>query len=131
MKAAYPHFKNQGKGSIVNFGSGAGASGLALFATYGAAKEAIRGLTKVASTEWGPDGIRVNTICPAAMTEGMATWFEAQPEAANAMAEAVPLRRIGDPVADIGPTVAFLISDDSRYVTGHTLFVDGGTGTFR
>lgn len=76
MKAAYPELKKS-KGSIVNFGSGAALNGQSGQASYAAAKEAIRGLSRVAATEWGKDNIRVNVVCPLALTEGVEKWKEA------------------------------------------------------
>lgn len=126
MKAAYPELAKSG-GSIVNFGSGAGLLGLETQASYAAAKEAIRGLSRVAANEWAQDNIRVNVICPKALTEGVAQWKKDQPEHYAASASQVPMNRFGDPQKDIAPIVAFLLSDDSRYMTGQTLMADGGS----
>ncbi|MFA7523301.1 MAG: SDR family oxidoreductase [Halothiobacillaceae bacterium] len=126
MKAAYPELAKSG-GSIVNFGSGAGLLGLETQASYAAAKEAIRGLSRVAANEWAPDNIRVNVICPKALTEGVAQWKKDHPEQYEASANQVPMMRFGDPQKDIAPVVAFLLSEDSRYMTGQTLMADGGS----
>ena len=67
MKACYPYLKET-KGSVINFASGAGLFGNFGQCAYAAAKEGIRGLTRVAATEWGPDGINVNIVCPLAWT---------------------------------------------------------------
>ena len=67
MKACYPHLK-EAKGSVINFASGAGLFGNYGQCAYAAAKEGIRGLTRVAANEWGPDGINANIICPLAWT---------------------------------------------------------------
>ena len=67
MKACYPYLKET-KGSVINFASGAGLFGNFGQCAYAAAKEGIRGLTRVAATEWGPDGINVNVVCPLAWT---------------------------------------------------------------
>ncbi|MFJ3034977.1 SDR family NAD(P)-dependent oxidoreductase [Curtobacterium pusillum] len=131
MKAAYPHLKASGSGSIVNFASGAGTMGLAGFTGYGSAKEAIRGLSKVAAKDWGPEGIRVNVVAPAAFTEGMAQWKANAPEQFEASLQNIPLRRVGDPHDDIAPVVSFLVSDESRYLTSQTILVDGGTDGVR
>ncbi|HZJ81168.1 MAG TPA: SDR family oxidoreductase [Guyparkeria sp.] len=126
MKAAYPELAKSG-GSIVNFGSGAGLLGLETQASYTAAKEAIRGLSRVAANEWAPDNIRVNVICPKALTEGVAQWKKDYPEQYEASASQAPMMRFGDPQKDIAPVVAFLLSEDSRYMTGQTLMADGGS----
>ena len=115
MKAAFPHLQAVG-GSVINFGSGAGIQGMPTQASYGAAKEAIRSLSKTAAIEWGPSGVRVNVICP----------FALSPEAYAGQIGKVPLRRIGDPESDIGAAAVFLASPMAKYVTGQTLMVDGG-----
>ncbi|RXJ49703.1 SDR family NAD(P)-dependent oxidoreductase [Gelidibacter gilvus] len=125
MKAAYPELKKS-KGAIVNFGSGAALLGQKNQASYAAAKEAIRGLSRVAANEWAGDGIRVNIVCPLAFTEGVAQWKEAHPEQYEEVAGKNPMNRFGDPQKDIAPVVAFLLSADSQYMTGQTLMADGG-----
>ncbi len=131
MKAAYPYLKQGGGGSIVNLASGAGTSGIPLMGAYAGAKEAIRGLSKGAMQEWGPDQIRVNMIAPYALSEGAASWKAAFPDDFARSLEGVPLRRIGDVHTDIGAVVSFLIGDDATYLTGQTIFVDGGYQSVR
>ncbi|MGN9847195.1 SDR family NAD(P)-dependent oxidoreductase [Nonomuraea sp. H19] len=131
MKAAYPHLVAAGGGSIVNFGSGAGTAGEAGFAAYGAAKESIRGLSRVAALEWGPDNIRVNVVLPFANSEGALQWESVAPEGFRAAMDAVPLKRIGDTEKDVGALVSFLLSDDSTYLTAQSIFVAGGSGVYR
>ncbi|MBE3001256.1 SDR family oxidoreductase [Nocardiopsis sp. HNM0947] len=125
MLAAHPHLSGSG-GSIVNFGSGAGISGQPTQAAYAAAKEAIRGLSRVVANEWAGDGIRVNVVSPMAKTEGVEAWSKAYPELYQESLKGVPLGRFGDPETDVAPIVAFLLSDDSKYMTGQTLMADGG-----
>lgn len=125
MQAALPHLRER-KGCIVNVGSSAAITGDATFGSYAMAKEAIRALTRVAATEWGPDGIRVNTICPAALSESALEWSEAHPEAFAKVLKNIPLRRMGDPELDIGRAVVALVSDDLGYLTGSTLVLEGG-----
>ncbi|MHB1064104.1 MAG: SDR family NAD(P)-dependent oxidoreductase [Georgenia sp.] len=125
MLAAYEELKKT-RGAVVNFGSGAGLEGQPTQASYAATKEAIRGLSRVVANEWAPDGIRVNVVCPMALTEGVANWKNAYPDM-FAQAEAkVPLGRFGDPERDVAPIVAFLCSDDAQYMTGQTVMADGG-----
>ena len=121
----------RGGGSIINFGSGAGTQGLPGEGPYAAAKEAIRGLTRVAANEWGPEGIRVNVICPFANSPGMVAWSKMDPKGYEATIGRIPLRRAGDCEMDIGGVAVFLASDESAYVTGQTMMVDGGMGSFR
>jgi NAD(P)-dependent dehydrogenase (short-subunit alcohol dehydrogenase family) len=130
MQAVYPLLL-EGGGSIVNFGSGSGTGGEPGWAAYAGAKEAIRGMSKVAALEWGRHGIRVNVVCPFAESDGVKLWRQFAPQDyENAIAK-VPLQRIGDPRSDVGSLVAFLLSDDASYITAQTIHVDGGTGTFR
>ena len=125
MLAAYSELKKT-RGAVVNYGSGAGLEGQPTQASYAAAKEAIRGLSRVVANEWGPDGIRVNVVCPMALTDGVATWKSAYPDMYAEAESKVPLGRFGDPATDVAPIVAFLCSDDSRYMTGQTVMADGG-----
>ncbi|MBU6393016.1 MAG: SDR family oxidoreductase [Sphingomonadales bacterium] len=130
MKHAFPHLVTA-QGSVINFGSGAGIHGMPTQASYGAAKEAIRSLSKTAAAEWGEHGVRVNVICPFALSPGVEQWRQHFPEAYANQIGKVPLRRIGDPETDIGAAAVFLASSAASYITGHTLMVDGGqTQTF-
>jgi NAD(P)-dependent dehydrogenase (short-subunit alcohol dehydrogenase family) len=124
MQAAYPHMREQGWGRVVNFASSMGITGGKGFAAYNASKEAIRALTRTAAREWGMDGIVVNAIAPAAATHhGEAGQ---QSEGYRIFIENCPMGRQGDPELDIGGVAWFLCSDGCRYLTGHTLMVDGG-----
>ncbi|GKS11722.1 short-chain dehydrogenase [Paenibacillus chitinolyticus] len=126
MQAAYPELKKT-KGKVINFASGAGLDGQVTQTSYAAAKEAIRAISRVAANEWGPDGINVNLISPIALTPGVEQWRESAPHLYDAMIERIPLRRLGDPEQDIGRVALFLASDDSNYITGQTIMVDGGS----
>ena len=127
MKHAYPELKMT-KGCVINLASGAGLFGRMNQSSYAAAKEGIRGMTRVAATEWGPDGVRANCICPLAMTEQLAAWKEAYPDTFAATIKGIPLGRFGDPKTDIGGVAVFLASDLSAYVSGETITVQGGSG---
>jgi NAD(P)-dependent dehydrogenase (short-subunit alcohol dehydrogenase family) len=131
MRSAFPHLVAAGGGSVINFGSSAGTEGEIGFAAYGAAKEAIRGLSKTAALEWATLGIRVNIISPFANSDGMRLWEQVDPEAYGAAVAKVPMRRIGDVKDDVGAMVAFLAGDDSSYLTGQTIRVDGGRSGMR
>lgn len=126
MQAAFPHMCERGGGSIVNLGSNTGVDGSPLFGAYAMAKEAIRGLTKVAAREWGRFGIRVNVVCPFGDSPAAQEFNRAHPEAAAEILRSTPLGRMGDCETDVGRAVAGLVSDSFSYVTGATLMVDGG-----
>jgi NAD(P)-dependent dehydrogenase (short-subunit alcohol dehydrogenase family) len=125
MQAALPHLKAS-RGSVVNLGSSAAIQGEVTFAAYAMAKEAVRGLTKVAAREWGAYGIRVNVVCPAALSPAAEAYFADHPEKAETVLAGIPLGRMGDPETDIGRAVAALVSDDMAYLTGATLMLEGG-----
>jgi NAD(P)-dependent dehydrogenase (short-subunit alcohol dehydrogenase family) len=131
MQAAYPHLLATGGGAIVNFGSGSGTAGEPGWGAYAGAKEAIRGMSKVAALEWGKHNIRVNVVCPFANSDGVQYWQKAFPEDYERAISNVPLMRVGDTHTDIGAVVAFLLSEDASYLTNQTIHVDGGTGSFR
>ena len=127
MKHAHPHLKET-KGSVVNFASGAGLFGRVAQSSYAAAKEGIRGMTRVAATEWGADGINCNVICPLVMTDQLAQWKEAYPDAYAKTVQGIPAGRFGDPEKDIGRTCVFLCSEDAKYISGETITMQGGSG---
>ncbi len=126
MQAVRPHMVARGGGSIINFGSRQGIVAPPGWSVYGATKEAIRGLSRAAAREWGPDNIRVNVINPSAISPAAETWLADFPEEAAKNLMEVSLRRWGDSEKDIGPVAVFLASDDSHYVSGQTINVDGG-----
>lgn len=127
MRAAYPYLKET-KGSVINFASGAGLFGKLGQSSYAAAKEGIRGMSRVAAAEWGPDGIRVNVVCPLAMTESLEQWKNAYPDLYEKTIQGIPLGRFADPQQDIGRVCVFLASEDASYVTGETITLQGGSG---
>lgn len=125
MQACHPHLKKSG-GRIINLGSGAGLEGMIGQGAYGANKEAIRGISRTAAREWGPDGINVNVVCPLAKSPGVANLLEHAPEMEKRITAGNPIARIGDCEEDIGPVIVFLASDAARYLTGQTICADGG-----
>lgn len=125
MQAAYPHLQQRG-GSIINLGSREGEFGGPGFGIYAATKEGIRGLSRVAAREWGRHKIRVNVICPAALSPAAKTYLDAHPKEAEYYLSQIALGYFGDPQDDIGPLAVFLASDAARYVTGQTVNADGG-----
>ena len=126
MNAVRPIMAARGYGRIVNFGSLAAEEGHAGLGDYAAAKGGIAALTRVAAREWGRDGITVNVIYPAAASKRGLDFAQRDPERfARLMAER-PIGRLGDPEADIAPVALFLATEDSRFLTGHVFYVDGG-----
>ena len=126
-------------GSIVNIASMAGVSGAPNMAAYSASKAAVIGLTKAAAKDLAPHRIRVNAVSPAFIGPGRmwdnqvaqqaaagSQYYAADPETVAAqMIEMVPLRRYGG-VHEVANVVGFLLSDDASYVSGQTLYVNGG-----
>jgi NAD(P)-dependent dehydrogenase (short-subunit alcohol dehydrogenase family) len=127
MQAVYPHFKAQGGGRIINFVSLNGVNAHMYSADYNAAKEAIRAVTRTAAREWARHNILVNAIAPAAASPAYVAFAEAAPDNAREMLKQNPIGRMGDPEHDIGGVALFFASEDSDYVTGNTIFADGGS----
>ena len=127
MQACYPYLKET-KGSVINFASGAGLFGNFGQCAYAAAKEGIRGLTRVAATEWGPDGINVNVVCPLAWTAALENFQEAYPDAFTANVHMPPMGHYGNVETEIGRVVVQLASPDFKFMSGETLTLEGGMG---
>ena len=127
MKACYPYLKET-KGSVINFASGAGLFGNFGQCAYAAAKEGIRGLTRVAATEWGKDGINVNVVCPLAWTAQLENFEKAYPDAFKANVKMPPMGHYGDVEKEIGRVCVQLASPDFKYMSGETLTLEGGMG---
>lgn len=127
MKEAYPYLK-ESRGSVINFASGAGLAGRIGQSSYAAAKEGIRGLSRVAATEWGPDGINVNIVCPLVGTPQMLKWKEEHPDHYAKTIQGIPLQRFGDAKKDVGRTCVFLSSEDASFISGETIVLQGGSG---
>jgi 3-oxoacyl-[acyl-carrier protein] reductase len=124
-KEALKHFGPEG-GSIVNISSTASTFMPASAAVYTGTKAAVDAITGVLAKELGPRGIRVNAINPGMVeTEGVHTAGIMESDLRKQLEATTPLGRIGQP-RDIAPTVVFLVSDDSGWVTGETLRVAGG-----
>jgi len=112
-------------GSIVNMGSVGGLLATAGASVYVASKHAVIGLTKAAAIEYGPRGIRVNSVSPGAIRTEMLRQVFGSEEVLDQMAGIHPVRRIGFP-EDVADAVAWLFSDYSSYYTGQSLVLDGG-----
>jgi NAD(P)-dependent dehydrogenase (short-subunit alcohol dehydrogenase family) len=126
MRAAFPHMKRQGWGRVVNMCSLNGVNAHMGTLEYNSAKEALRTLTRTAAREWAPTGVVVNAVCPGAKSAAFARRMAENPELEAAAGRSNPMGRMGDPELDIAPVVLFLSGEDARYLTGNTLFVDGG-----
>src|SRR3954453_22073745 len=128
-RAAQKHFVEQKYGKILNLSS-VSALGNRGQANYSAAKMGIQGFTRTLGIELGPFGINANAIAPGFiatdMTDDTARRLKMEPEELRRLnAEANPVRRVGAP-EDIAAAAAFLCSDEASYITGQTLYVDGG-----
>lgn len=127
MKACYPYLKESG-GTVINFASGAGLFGNFGQCAYAAAKEGIRGLSRVAANEWGKDGINVNVICPLAWTAQLENFKNKYPEAFEANVKMPPMGHYGDVEKEIGRVCVQLASPDFKYMSGETITLEGGMG---
>ncbi|WP_294046668.1 glucose 1-dehydrogenase [Sphingomonas sp.] len=124
MRAAAPLIEQSGGGSIVNISSIAGLRGSARNFAYGATKWAMRGMTRAAAVDLAPRGIRVNGIYPGSIdTEMLSMWT---PERRAEWLQRVPLGRMAEP-SEVAHLVLFLLSDESRFITGAEIAVDGGS----
>ncbi|MEU5993054.1 glucose 1-dehydrogenase [Spirillospora sp. NPDC047418] len=127
MQAAFPHMKARGWGRVINMCSLNGVNAHMGTLEYNSAKEALRTLTRTAAREWAPTGVVVNAICPGAKSAAFRRMASEHPEIEAAADRANPMGRLGDPETDIAPVAVFLASEGARYLTGNTLFADGGS----
>ncbi|MFN2540104.1 MAG: SDR family NAD(P)-dependent oxidoreductase [Mycobacteriales bacterium] len=127
MRAAFPVMKAKGYGRIISMCSLNGVNAHIGSVEYNAAKEALRTLTRTAAREWAATGIVANVICPAARSAALARVIATNPEIGELADATIPMGRMGDPFEDIAPVAVFLASEGARYLTGNTLFVDGGS----
>ena len=124
-KLAIPAMRRAGGGSIINISSIYGLVGSNSGASYHASKGAVRIFTKSAAIQYAKDGIRVNSVHPGFVDSPLTESYHAQPEIREARVGATPLGRMGIP-EDIAPGILFLASDESSFVTGSELVIDGG-----
>ncbi len=123
MRHCLPRMIEAGGGSIVNISSVLGVSGSADYASYQATKHAVIGLTRSAARTYGADGVRANVICPGFIITPMS--MQNPPEAHEALLAKVPLGRAAEPI-EVARLVLFLASDESSYVSGAQITIDGG-----
>ena len=120
-----PAMAAAGSGAIVNIASTAGVRGGRLRAAYCASKGGLVLLTRSLAIDHGPEGIRVNCVCPGLIDTEMADWIRRDEEALHRWSATLPVRRMGTP-AEIADAVSFLASDHAGYLQGSVLMVDGG-----
>ncbi len=125
MKSVAEAMKTAGGGSIINISSIAGFGGAVGGSAYCASKFAVRGMTKVAAMELGPDNIRVNSIHPGGIMTRMLTDAGLSEDNASALFSKAPIGRIGQP-EEMATLAVYLASDDSSYSTGSEFIADGG-----
>ncbi|MER6715281.1 MULTISPECIES: SDR family oxidoreductase [unclassified Streptomyces] len=127
-QALAPVMARSGGGSIINVTSFLAETTRAESGIYPAAKAAINALTRQAAAEYAEAGIRVNAVGPGMIqTEGAGTMYGTTPEERARRGSFLPLGRVGEP-EDIAGVIAFLASDEARYITGQVLYADGGIG---
>ncbi|GED33183.1 SDR family oxidoreductase [Brevibacillus centrosporus] len=124
MKHVAPYMAAQKQGSIINISSYTAQIGQG-FNHYSASKGAVRAISKAAATAFGSDGIRVNALFPGIIETPMTQALSTSKELLGRLIQATPLQRLGQP-ADIAKAALFLASDDSAYITGAELVIDGG-----
>jgi 3alpha(or 20beta)-hydroxysteroid dehydrogenase len=124
MKTVFPVMKAAGRGAIVNMSSSSGLMGNNAVGAYGATKWAVRGLTRSAALEYGPHGVRVNSVHPYGIDTMMSNPQGRPREELNARYRNVPLQRMGDPV-EVANAVLYLCSDAASFTSGAELPIDG------
>ena len=126
-RAAYPALKAT-SGSIVNLGSTSGQAAVMNTVSYSASKAAVMFLTKVLAYEWAADNIRVNAVGPTIVPSDMTASLLSNEEYMTEKLASIPLGRVATQ-EDVAKSIAFLLSDDAKMITGQILFIDGGVTT--
>jgi 2-deoxy-D-gluconate 3-dehydrogenase len=124
-RAVAPGMQARGRGKIINVGSMYGVIGVPRYAAYCASKAGVDGLTRSLAVEWARYGIQVNCVAPGYMNTDIPRAALADARTRELFLSKIPARRIGEP-EDIGPLVVYLASPASDYMTGQTLYLDGG-----
>lgn len=124
IKHALPHLAER-RGAVVTIASTAALKGHGYGAGYTASKGGVAALTRLAAVQYGPQGVRVNCICPGGVDTPMTAGTWNTPEAQKGIRRSVPLQRVAQP-EEIASVAAFLLSDGAADLTGQTIAVDGG-----
>jgi NAD(P)-dependent dehydrogenase (short-subunit alcohol dehydrogenase family) len=125
IKHAVPHLVTR-RGAVVTIASTAALKGHGYGSGYTASKGGVAALTRLAAVQYGPQGVRVNCICPGGVDTPMTAGTWKTPEAQERIRRLVPLQRVAEP-EEIASVAAFLLSDGAAHLTGQTIAVDGGT----
>jgi NAD(P)-dependent dehydrogenase (short-subunit alcohol dehydrogenase family) len=127
MKAALTQFMKQGFGNIVNIASLAGLKASPNNISYSASKFAVVGMTKSAAMEYATKNIRINAVCPGYTESALLTQLiNAKPEMDSILKSVIPMKRYGK-AEEIADAVVWLASDNTKFITGQTITLDGGT----
>jgi len=124
-RAAAPYLIGRGSGKVINVASVLGAVGLPGYTVYGASKGGVIALTRALGVEWARHNIQVNAIAPGWFVTEMNQDAFGNPRIAERLTRDIPARRTGRP-EEIGPLAVFLASAGSDFMTGQTIFLDGG-----
>jgi NAD(P)-dependent dehydrogenase (short-subunit alcohol dehydrogenase family) len=124
-RAVAPGMLERRRGKIINIGSMYGAIGVGRYAAYCASKAGVDGLTRSLAAEWARFGIQVNCVAPGYMNTDIARPAFADPGKRELFLAKIPVRRIGEP-DEMGPLIVYLASPASDFMTGQTLYLDGG-----
>ena len=126
-QAAYPYLRGRGGGLIVNIGSVADKIGMRHNLAYAASKAALGSVTRTLANEWARDGIRVLDVAPGYVVTDMNRDFFSDERNRSSIERRIPVRRLGEP-EEIGALVASLFTNPIGYLTGTTIYIDGGQG---
>ena len=124
-RAATPHLKESGRGRIVNVASVEGIRGSGLLPVYSATKAGVIGVTRANAVELARFGVTVNAVCPGPIQTEMLAPLVADERYREKLIKGVPMRRLGVP-EDVAGAVAFFASEESSFITGNVLVIDGG-----
>ena len=124
-RAIGQHMLTAQTGTIINLTSIGATRALANLTAYSASKAALGELTRTLAVEWAAKGIRINAVAPAYIATEMTSGIQENEQLRQSVEERTPMGRFGEP-AEVAAAVVFLASDAASYITGHTLFVDGG-----